>query len=109
MLLVWKNQLPLSIAGLIKYTAPASLGFFICCQVFNGFNDNLFKFKQRSVVSSTIPISEKLEISVDRRLKTSHGSYATTLKGSYKSRDVIGEMMGYSASQITEHIWRVWI
>ena len=61
------------------------------------------------MVTNTIPISEKLEISVDRRLKTSHGSYATTLKGSCKSRDVIGEMMGHSASQVTEHIWRVWI
>jgi integrase len=70
---------------------------------FDGFYDNLFKFIQRSVVSSTIPISEKLEISVDRRLKTSHGSYATILKRSGKSRDEIGEMMGHSTSQVTEH------
>ena len=60
---------------------------------FDGFYDNPFKFKQRSVVSSSIPISEKLEISVGLRLKTSRDSYATTLKRSGKSRDEIGEMM----------------
>ena len=62
-----------------------------------------FKFKHRSVESFTIPISEKLEISVDLRLKTSRDSYATTLKRSGKSRDEIGEMMGHSNSQVTEH------
>ena len=48
-------------------------------------------------------ISEKLELSVDLRLKTSRDSYATTLKRSGKSRDEIGEMMGHSTSQVTEH------
>jgi hypothetical protein len=59
-------------------------------KVFAGFYGNLFKFKQRSVVSSYIPTSEKLEISFDLRLKTSRDSYATTLKHSGKSRDEIG-------------------
>jgi integrase len=48
-------------------------------------------------------ISEKLGLSVDLRLKTSRDSYATTLKRSGKSRDEIGEMMGHSTSQVTEH------
>jgi len=48
-------------------------------------------------------ISEKLKLSVDLRLKTSRDSYATTLKRSGKSRDEIGEMMGHSTSQVTEH------
>jgi integrase len=48
-------------------------------------------------------ISEKLQLSVDLRLKTSRDSYATTLKRSGKSRDEIGEMMGHSTSQVTEH------
>jgi integrase len=48
-------------------------------------------------------ISEKLELSVDLRLKTSRDSYATTLKRSGKSRDEIGEMMGHSTSEVTEH------
>lgn len=48
-------------------------------------------------------ISEKLNLSVDLRLKTSRDSYATTLKRSGKSRDEIGEMMGHSNSQVTEH------
>jgi integrase len=48
-------------------------------------------------------ISEKLQLSVDLRLKTSRDSYATTLKRSGKSRDEIGEMMGHSNSQVTEH------
>jgi len=55
--------------------------------------DNPFKFKPRSVVGSSITISEKLEISIDLRLKNSRDSYATTLKRSGKSRDEIGEMM----------------
>ena len=48
-------------------------------------------------------ISEKLGLSVDLRLKTSRDSYATTLKRAGKSRDEIGEMMGHSTSQVTEH------
>jgi integrase len=48
-------------------------------------------------------ISEKLKLSVDLRLKTSRDSYATTLKRSGKSRDEIGEMMGHSTSEVTEH------
>jgi integrase len=48
-------------------------------------------------------ISKKLGLSVDLRLKTSRDSYATTLKRSGKSRDEIGEMMGHSTSQVTEH------
>jgi integrase len=48
-------------------------------------------------------ISEKLELSVDLRLKTSRDSYATTLKRAGKSKDEIGEMMGHSTSQVTEH------
>ncbi len=48
-------------------------------------------------------ISEKLELSVDLRLKTSRDSYATTLKRSGKSRDEIGEMMGHSTAQVTDH------
>ena len=37
------------------------------------------------------------------QLNTSIDSYATTLKRSRKSRDEIGEMMGHSTSQVTEH------
>jgi integrase len=48
-------------------------------------------------------ISEKLGLSVDLRLKTSRDCYATTLKRAGKSRDEIGEMMGHSTSQVTEH------
>lgn len=48
-------------------------------------------------------ISEKLELSVDLRLKTSRDSYATTLKRSGKSRDEIREMMGHSTSEVIEH------
>jgi integrase len=48
-------------------------------------------------------ISEKLKLSVDLRLKTSRDSYGITLKRSGKSRDEIGEMMGHSTSQVTEH------
>jgi integrase len=40
---------------------------------------------------------------VDLRLKTSRDSFATTLKRSGKSRDEIGEMMGHSTAQVTDH------
>jgi len=47
-------------------------------------------------------ISEKLDLSVDLRLKTSRDSYATTLKRSGKSTDEIGEMMGHSSNEVTK-------
>lgn len=36
-------------------------------------------------------------------IETSRNAYATTLKRSGKSKDEIGEMMGHSTSQVTEH------
>ena len=60
-------------------------------------------WQQRKLNKCLKYISEKLELSVDLRLKTSRDSYATTLKRSGKSRDEIGEMMGHSTSQVTEH------
>jgi hypothetical protein len=55
--------------GHINY--KTALGVFICCQAFNGFNDNLFKFKQRSVVTNTILLLlEKSEIlAISSRIK----------------------------------------
>jgi integrase len=47
--------------------------------------------------------TEKIKHSVNLRLKTSRDSYATTLKRAGKSRDEIGEMMGHSTPEVTEH------
>ena len=60
-------------------------------------------WQQQKLNRSLKIISEKLELSVDHRLKTSRDSYATTLKRSGKSRDEIGEMMGHSTTQVTDH------
>ena len=60
-------------------------------------------WQQQKINKSLKYISEKLELSVDLRLKTSRDSYATTLKRVGKSRDEIGEMMGHSTQEVTEH------
>ena len=72
-----------------------------------GYTEKTISYKkdwqQQKLNKSLKVISEKLKLSVDLRLKTSRDSYATTLKRSGKSRDEIGEMMGHSTSQVTEH------
>jgi hypothetical protein len=55
------------------------------------------------MVSGDLLHQEKTRLQVDLRLKTSRDSYATTLKRSGKTRDEIGEMIGHSTSQVTEH------
>jgi integrase len=60
-------------------------------------------WQQQKINRSLKYISEKLRLSVDLRLKTSRDSYATTLKRAGKSRDEIGEMMGHSTPEVTEH------
>jgi len=70
-------------------------------QVFGKIPKRSFKNKQWSV--AICYIREKPKLSVDLRLKTSRDSYATTLKRSGNSKDEIGEMMGHSTSQVTEH------
>ncbi len=72
-----------------------------------GYNEKTFRNKkdwqQQKVNRNLKYISEKLNLSVELRLKTSRDAYATTLKRSGKSRDEIGEMMGHSTSQVTDH------
>ncbi len=72
-----------------------------------GYDEKTFRNKkdwqQQKTNKSLKYISKKLKLSVDLRLKTSRDAYATTLKRSGKSRDEIGEMMGHSTSQVTEH------
>jgi site-specific recombinase XerD len=72
-----------------------------------GYDEKTFRNKkdwqQQKINKSLKYISEKLELSVNLRLKTSRDSYATTLKRSGKSRDEIGEMLGHSTSQVTDY------
>ena len=72
-----------------------------------GYDEKTFRNKkdwqQQKINKSLKYISEKLNLSVELRIKTSRDAYATTLKRSGKSRDEIGEMMGHSTSQVTEH------
>ena len=48
-------------------------------------------------------LSEKLNLSVPLRLKTSRDSYATTLKRKGVSREIISEKMGHSNILVTSH------
>ncbi len=80
---------------------------FILGLLQEGYDEKTFRNKkdwqQQKINRSLKYISEKLNLSVELRLKTSRDAYATTLKRSGKSRDEIGEMMGHSTSQVTEH------
>jgi len=51
--------------------------------------------------SSLKQISEKLNLSVDLRLKTSRDCFASTLKRAGKRKETIGEMMGHSDDYIS--------
>ena len=72
-----------------------------------GYDEKTFRNKkdwqQQKINKALKYISEKLELSVGLRLKTSRDSYATSLKRSGKSRDEIGEMLGHSTSQVTDY------
>jgi integrase len=80
---------------------------FILGVLKEGYDEKTFRDKkdwqQKKLNKCLKYISEKLGLSVDLRLKTSRDSYATTLKRMGKSRDEIGEMMGHSTSQVTDH------
>ena len=83
-------------------TSPFVLGILN-----EGYDEKTISYKkdwqQQKLNRDLKYISERLGLSVDLRLKTSRDSYATTLKRAGKSRDEIGEMMGHSTSQVTEH------
>lgn len=86
----------------VKNNSPFVLGILT-----EGYTEKTISYKkdwqQQKLNRDLKYISEKRELSVDLRLKTSRDRYATTLKRAGKSRDEIGEMMGHSTSQVTEH------
>jgi len=70
-----------------------------------GYSESYFNNKkdweQSKINANLKTISEKLELSVDLRLKTSRDCFATTHKRAGTPKEVIGEMMGHSNNYIS--------
>ena len=80
---------------------------YILGKVHEGYTERTFE-NRNDVVKQEINrglkgITKKLNLSVPLQLKTARDTYATTLKRSGVSKDVIGEMLGHSNSIVTEH------
>lgn len=78
---------------------------YILGLVKEGYSEKDFNNKkdwERSKINASLKyISEKLNLSVDLRLKTSRDCFATTHKRAGTTKDVIGEMMGHSDDYIS--------
>jgi len=72
-----------------------------------GYENNTYEnlsHKVRSNLNTKLTeISNKLNLSVQLKLKTARDCYATTLKRAGVSTDNIGEMLGHANSVVTEH------
>jgi integrase len=70
-----------------------------------GYGEKDFNYKkdwERFKLNNNLKfISEKLNLSVDLRLKTSRDCFASTLKRAGKKKETIGEMMGHSDDYIS--------
>ena len=70
-----------------------------------GYSEAYFNNKkdwERSKINNNLKyISEKLNLSVDLRLKTSRDCFAQTLKRAGEKKETIGEMLGHSDNYIS--------
>ena len=80
---------------------------FILGLLKEGYAENTFENLSHKVRSnlnaSLLEVSNKLNLTVQLKLKTARDCCATTLKQAGVSKDNFGEMLGHSNSVVTEH------